>query len=96
MIIHYHNQNFYRYIDNCKKVIDSHGYINLNDSKDTQISKLKNLVEIKYVNSIHKVEFYLRYLTDPSYCNNYYDSFIEQPDKFKFEKLKNLFIKDKL
>jgi hypothetical protein len=92
MIIHYQNQNFYRYIDNCKKAIVSHEYISLNDDKETQISKLS---KIWGVPSIHKVELYLKYLTDPSYCNSYYNSFIEQPDKFKFEKLKNLFIKDK-
>jgi len=91
-IIHYHNQSFYRHMDNCKKVLISHNYINVNDDKETQTHKLTVLPGCP---SGHKVIMYLKYLTDPLYPVNYYKSFIEQPDKYKFEKLKNLFINDK-
>lgn len=87
IIIHYHNQNFDSYIDNCRKAIISHNYISLNDDKETQIRKLSE----KFGPSCHKAEYYLRYLTDPDYPNSYYNSFINNPNKFKFEKLKNLF-----
>jgi len=93
MIIHYQYQNFQSFMNNCKQAIISHGYIHPNDSKDLQIQKLS--MHNNYAPSFHKVNFYLRYLCDPKYSDEYYNEYITKPDKYKFDKLKNLFINDK-
>jgi hypothetical protein len=90
-IIHYHNQSVNQYINNCKKCIISHNYISINDDLTTQINKLTILSKFSTISSIHKVQIYLQYLTDPLFENNYYKNFLNNPNKFKFDKLYNLF-----
>jgi hypothetical protein len=88
MIIHYHNQCFNSFIENSKKACITHNYIKKNDNKETQIDKLKKYVDSnQIVCSLHKLRYYYRYLTDPSYENEYYNSFKLKPNKLVFDKL---------
>ena len=90
-IIHYHSQSVNQYINNCKKCVISHNYISINDDLNTRINKLTILSKTN-IHSIHKVRVYLHYLTDPKkHEDDYYKNFLNQPNKFKFDKMYNLF-----
>ena len=95
MIIHYHNQSFKNYVENCKKAVISHNYININDNIGTQINKLSLLSKNNTKGSIHKIQIYLKYLTNFNYENEYYTNFLNFPNKYKFDKLNKLFTNDK-
>jgi len=93
MIVHYHYQSFQSYINNCKQAVVSHGYIHPNDTKEVQIQKLS--ITNHYAPSHHKINKYLKYLSEPTkYLDEYYTQFNNDPNKYKFDKLKNLFIND--
>jgi hypothetical protein len=92
MIIHYHHQCFESYITNCKTACISHDYINIDDTIESQINKLSILPDT--ISSFHKKREYLNYLYDSAYINKYYNSFINTPNKYVFDKLKNIFSKN--
>lgn len=86
VIIHYHNQKFEQYIDNCKRSVISHGVIFENDSIENQISKTYNHYMSKG-NSWHKSMEYNNYLVDPTFKQKYYKQFEDITPKYKFDKL---------
>jgi len=94
LIVHYHNQNFESYIENTKRAMISHKYIDLNDDIETQVKKISVLYSLP-IASGHKVQIYLKFLTDNNYKNDYYNAFIDIPNKYKFDKLFKLFTNDK-
>jgi len=90
--VHYHNQKFNQYIDNCKRACLSHGFVLNDDSTETQITKLyANLNNI----SGHKVLGYYKYLTEPNYKEEYYMKFKNLDKKYTFDKLYNKLFKKK-
>jgi hypothetical protein len=92
IIIHYHNQKCERYIENCRKVILSHKYIDETDDYTNQINKLSHLVNSS-INSVHKVQHYLHYLSNPqNYVANYYENFKNMSNTYQFNELCNTFI----
>jgi hypothetical protein len=84
LIVHYHHQSFEQFIENSKRAVISHGYMNESDDLDTVLNKLKNNV---FYSSCHKVANYLKFLEDPNYKNSYYERFINDPNKYIFDKL---------
>ena len=93
LIIHYHNQNFETYIENTKRAMISHKYIDSNDDIETQVKKISALYSLP-IASGHKVKIYHRFLTDVDYKNKYYGQF-NTPNKYRFDKLVKLFTNDK-
>ena len=95
ILIHYHCQSYKNYISNCQKAIISHGYMNMTDDLDVKISKINHLISIAHIGiaSVHKLQIYLKYLTDPDDEKNYYNCFnnCELNTLYKFDKLFNKF-----
>ena len=95
IIIHYHHQRCERFIENSRKVLVSHKYIDETDDYATQINKLSHLASSS-VNSIHKIHYYLDYLSNPqNYITNYYENFKNTPNPYQFNELCNTFINKK-
>lgn len=92
IIIHYHKQKFEQTIENAKKVIASHNYINYNDSREQMIEKLTPLFG-KSMNSCHKISYYYEYLTNPLCKENYYNEFSKYQEYYQFDGLYKLYIK---
>ncbi len=92
IIVHYHYQHVDDYIENTKRALISHNYIDKNDGKEIMIQKLYNLSISNNINSIHKVNYYLSFLQNPLFKKNYYDDF-NKFTKYKFDKIFNEIIK---
>lgn len=88
-IIHYHCQKYEILIAASKKTCVSHNYINVNDSNETMINKLKKLKECQ---SYHRVLYYLDYLDNPMAKKNYYLKFANVK-KYIFDSLFRVLVK---
>jgi hypothetical protein len=84
---HFHSQCFHRAIENNKRAIVSHRYLNGKESEAAAIAKLEALLGNEYptrclIHSCHKAIQYLSYLKDQESCEDqYYKEFGPSDDK---------------
>ena len=90
IVVHYHHQRYEQYIENARKAIVSHGFINVTDSQEVMINKLTALKK-NPGGSCHKVIIYDAHLRDPvGQRAMYYKQFAQFP-RYQFTKIYALF-----